>query len=90
MGGRRPPFKTAHVADSQKSSDSLLFTLALALIANGDGRSANLPVVGSLLVIIRESRRPDVVRSSPMATSALGVEAKASRQGRQQSVMRKR
>jgi hypothetical protein len=61
MGGRRPPFKTAHVADSQKSSDSLLFTLALALIANGDGRSANLPVVGSLLVIIRESRRPDVV-----------------------------
>jgi hypothetical protein len=62
MGGRRPPFKTAHVADSQRSSDPLLFTLALALIAKGDGRSANLPVVGGLLVIIRESRRPDVVR----------------------------
>jgi hypothetical protein len=62
MGGRRPPFKTAHVADSQRSSDPLLFTLALAPIANGDGRSANLPVVGGLLVIIRESRRSDFVR----------------------------
>jgi hypothetical protein len=50
MGGRRPPFKTAHVADSQRSSDPLLFTLALALIAKGDGRSANRLVVGSLLV----------------------------------------
>jgi hypothetical protein len=33
----------------------LLFTLALALIAKDDGRSANLLVVGGLSVIIRES-----------------------------------
>jgi hypothetical protein len=35
--GHRPPFTTAPVADSQRSSDPLLFTLALARIAKGDG-----------------------------------------------------
>jgi hypothetical protein len=38
MRGHRPPFTTAPVADSQRSSDPLLFTLALARIARGDGR----------------------------------------------------
>jgi hypothetical protein len=33
----RPPFTTAPVADSQRFSDPLLFTLALARIAKGDG-----------------------------------------------------
>ena len=37
----RPPFTTAPVADSQRSSDPLLFIPSVARIAKGDGSGLN-------------------------------------------------